>query len=89
MHWVFVIALGLSLVVASGGCSSEVGGLLIVVDSLVALGHAGSVVVTQGLGAPQCMESSQIRDRTCVSCIGRPILYHWNTGEVLLVPFYS
>ena len=49
MHWVFVAALGLSLVVASGDCSPEVGELLIVVDSLVALGHAGSEVVTHGL----------------------------------------
>ena len=25
--------------------------------------------------------SSQARDQTCVSCIGRWILYHWNTWE--------
>ena len=28
------------------------------------------------------MKSSQSRDRTCVSCIGGQILYHWATGEV-------
>ena len=49
MHWVFVAALGLSLVVASGDCSPEVGELLIAVDSLVALGRAGSEAVTHGL----------------------------------------
>ena len=27
--------------------------------------------------------SSQPRDRTCVACIGRPILYHWATWEAL------
>ena len=34
-----------------------------------------------GLAAPQPMGSSQIRDRTCVFCIGRWILYHWATRE--------
>ena len=28
--------------------------------------------------------SSQAKDPTCVSCIGRQILYHWATREVLL-----
>ena len=27
--------------------------------------------------------SSQIRDRTCVSCLGRQVLYHWATREAL------
>ena len=31
--------------------------------------------------APRHMESSQIRDQTCISCIGRQILYHWATRE--------
>ena len=35
LHWVFVAACGLSLVVASGGYSVEVRGLLIAVASLV------------------------------------------------------
>ena len=29
------------------------------------------------------MGSSRTRDRTCVHCIGRKILNHWNTREVL------
>ena len=33
------------------------------------------------LVAPRHVRSSQIRDRTCVSCIGRWILYHWATRE--------
>ena len=28
-------------------------------------------------------ESSQPRDQTCISCIGRRILYHWATWEAL------
>ena len=34
--------------------------------------------------APQHMESSWTRDLTCVPCIGRQILNHWTTREVLL-----
>ena len=30
-----------------------------------------------------CRGSSQSRDRTCISCFGRWILYHWATREVL------
>ena len=37
-----------------------------------------------GLVALQCVESSWIRDQTCVSCTGRRILNHWITREVLL-----
>ena len=33
------------------------------------------------LAAPRRVGSSQTRDRTCVSCIGRQILYHWATRE--------
>ena len=36
------------------------------------------------------MESSRIRDRTCVSYIGRQILYHWATREApVLVTFQA
>ena len=34
-----------------------------------------------GLVAPRLVGSSQIRDRTHVSCIGRSILYHLATRE--------
>ena len=43
----------------------------------------GSIVVAYRLIAPQHVGSSQIRDRTPVPCIGRPILNHWTTREVL------
>ena len=36
-----------------------------------------------GLVAPKYVGSSLIRDQTCVSCIGRRILYHWATREAL------
>ena len=35
-----------------------------------------------GLVAPKHVESSQIKDRTCVPCIGRQILTHCITREV-------
>ena len=38
-----------------------------------------------GLFALWHVGSSQIRDRTCVSCIGRQILYHRAAGEAQLV----
>ena len=34
-----------------------------------------------GLVAPRLVGSSQISDRTHVSCIGRPVLYHLATRE--------
>ena len=34
-----------------------------------------------GLPFPSPGESSQIRDQTCISCLGRQILYHWTTRE--------
>ena len=34
-----------------------------------------------GLVAPQHVECSQTRDRTCVFCIGRQILNHWTTRK--------
>ena len=37
---------------------------------------------------PRHMESSQTRDRTCFSCIGRWILNHWTTREVLFFHSY-
>ena len=58
-------------------------GLLIVVSSQAPrvcefqlLQPVGSVVVFRSSVALQHVESSQIRDQTWVSCIGRQILYH-------------
>ena len=36
-----------------------------------------------GLPFPSPGESSQPRDWTCISCIGRLVLYHWATREAL------
>ena len=37
----------------------------------------------RGLVAPRHVGSSRPRDRTCVSCLGMRILYHWVTREAL------
>ena len=41
----------------------------------------GSIIVVLGLVALQHVGSSQTRGLTCVSCIGRQILYLWTTKE--------
>ena len=46
------------------------------VDADGRLQSIGSVVVAQGLRCSAYVGSSQIRDQTHVSCIGRQILYH-------------
>ena len=48
------------------------------------LWSTGSSLWCLGLVAPWCVESSQTRDRTCVSCTGRLILYHWGAREALI-----
>ena len=48
----------------------------------------GSIVVVQGLVALRHVESSQTRDWTRVSCIGRQILTHCTTREVLVLYFH-
>ena len=58
-----------------------VGVFLIVVASFVAERDFRAL----GLSCLQLVESSQTRDRTRVPCIGRWILYHWTTREVLWV----
>ena len=85
---VTVAACGLSLVVASRGCSLlwcvgfSVQWPLVVELGLEAHGlrqlrHRGSVF-------PWHVESSQTRDRTCFPCIGRQILIHCTSGEISL-----
>ena len=86
LHWVFVAARGLSLVVASGGYSSLwcVGFSL---RWLLLLWSTGSRHVrfsgcSTGLVAPRHVGSSQrTRDRTHAPCIGRRILNHWKLQE--------
>ena len=42
-----------------------------------------SIIVEHGLSCSKAVGSSQTRDQTCVSCIGRWILYHWATRKAL------
>ena len=48
-----------------------------------ALERMGSVVVVRGLNCPGAGVISWTRDQIHVSCIGRLILNHWATREVL------
>ena len=86
--WIFFALRGLSPVEESGGYSSLWGmgfsllWLLWVqerdfrVCRLQQLQHLGSAVVATGLVAPHHVESSQTRDRTCVTCMARQIFIH-------------
>ena len=44
-----------------------------------------SVFLVLRLSSPRYMKSPKARDLTCVPCIGKRILNHWNTKEVLLL----
>ena len=92
-HW-SLLALVFLAVRAFPSCREQgytlvaVHGLLIVVSSQAPrvcefqlLQPVGSVVVFRSSVALQHVESSQIRDQTWVSCIGRQILDHWATWE--------
>ena len=87
----FCTVCGLSLVAASGSYSlvAEHRHLIAVVSLLHSMGsrHVGSVVVATGLVALWRVESSWIRDWTCVPCIGRCILNHWTTSGITLPSF--
>ena len=73
---------GFFLVVASGGCSA------VAVASVVEhglWGMPGQHVWHMDSVALLYMGSSQTRGQTHVSCIGRWILHHWATREVLVL----
>ena len=73
LHWVFVAARRLSLVVASGGYSSlPCAGFSL--QWLILLWSTGSRHA--GLVAPRHVGSSRTRARTRVPCLGRRILNH-------------
>ena len=83
---VFTTAHRLSLVLAGRGFSlwwflllQSMGSRTVRASSVATLGlqTVGSVAV-----APCHVESSWIRDQTCVLCFGRWILYYWTTREV-------
>ena len=86
LHWVSIAALGLPLVVASGGLLSRYGAWASHYGGSSCFSSMGSQAQAQqlwgtGLVAPQHMESSRTGDRTRVPCIGSWILNHWTTRE--------
>ena len=86
----FVVVHRLSVVAGSGGYSlAVVHGLLIAVPSLAEehglLGCTGSVVVAHGLSYPMACGIFPDQGSNSSRWIGRWILNHWTTREVLLV----
>ena len=76
LGWIFVAAYQLSLV--------AVHGFLIAVASLVMEHEVWAQKLRHmGLVTPWHVGSSQPRDRTNISCIGRRMLKYWTTREVL------
>ena len=76
LGWIFVAAYQLSLV--------AVHGFLIAVASLVVEHEVWAQKSWHmGLVTPWHVGSSQPRDQTNISCIGRQMLNHWTTREVL------
>ena len=93
LHWVFVTAQGLSLVVASRGSSSlwSTGfrrtGFTIVLHGLSSDGMHAQQLAHTGSVAPWHVRSSWTRDQTHVHCIGRQVHNHWITREVPLLSY--
>ena len=85
LFWVFMATRRLSLISASGGCSSSVCELLTAAASLVAERRLEALRLLRctGLEALQQVASSWSKDWTCVPCIGSWILNHWTTRDVL------
>ena len=86
LSWVFIAAHGLSLVAASRGYSPGAVGGLPLLQSLGSRAQVQWLWLT-GLVALQRVGSSQTGDGTHVPCIGRQILHHCTTREVLLSSF--
>ena len=86
-----LLCTGFSPVSESRGYSLVAGrGLLIVVASLMEHGPQSTVskaVACTGLAAPWYVESSWIRDQTCVPCIGGQVLYHLAIWEAPTINF--
>ena len=87
LHWVFVAVCGPSRVATSGGyylwgmCFSL--RCLLSLQSMGSRAHGLQKLWHMGLAAPWHVWSSQTRDQTRVPCIGRWILNHRTTREVL------
>ena len=83
---VFAAARGLSLVAASGGYSPAALCRLLPCSGFSccrarALGARTQQLQCEGSAASQHLEFFQIREGTCVPCIGRWILNHWTTRK--------
>ena len=99
LHWVFIAVCGLSLVVASRGCSSlwcagfSLRWLLLLPSTgsrrtgFSSCGMGAQQLWYTGLVAPQHVGSSRTKARICVPCNGRQILNHCATREALLKYF--
>ena len=44
--------------------------------------------ILEWVAMPSSRGYSQLRDWTCISCIGRWILYHWATREALFISYH-
>ena len=100
LHWVFVAVRGLSLGAANGAalrcsaqasqcsgfscCGSRAGGRA----GFSSCSTRARELWCAGLVAPRHVGSSQTKDQACVPCIGRLILNHWITRDVLITSFF-
>ena len=86
LRWVFFVAVhGLSLVVLSGGSSPAV--VLRPLTAVAWCSTQAQALRAQSLWnpvlvAPRHVESSRTRNRTCVPCVGRQVLFHCASREV-------
>ena len=92
LRWVFIGARGLSLVAASRGysllwCAGFSLRWLLLLQSMGSRLSGLHQLWCTDLVAPRHVGSSWTRARTCVPCIGRRILNHCTTREVLITFF--
>ena len=72
-------------------CQAQALGALIATHLIIAAGlvTAAGRPLSTGSVAPRHVESSWTRNPTCVSCIGRQILIHCGTREILGTDFFK
>ena len=76
VHWLLTAVVSLVAEPGFWGCKA----LAVAAHGLQSM---DSAVWYTGLVAPWHVESSQTRDQNCVPCIGKQVLNHWTTREVL------
>ena len=91
MHWVFTAARGIFFSCSEWGllssCSVQASHCMASLVRSMAPGHVGSEI--EGLVALKHVESSWIRDQTCIPCISRQILNYWTTRKAPCPAFCS